>query len=97
MACRAPRQAILAVEGVDEAEVYSKLAVWVLLRPQATNVVNGEKWFPFGVYRIYWNGAAEPGEFDGLLLSPDERSRGETAGRSRKRSSKRTPFTPRAR
>lgn len=53
--------------------MYSKLAVWVLLRPQATNVVNGEKWFPFGVYRTYWNGAAEPGEFDGLLLSPDEK------------------------
>ncbi|GAA5951422.1 hypothetical protein JCM8115_005145 [Rhodotorula mucilaginosa] len=73
LACRAAGQAILSLSGVYPAEDHHHIAVWVLLPKRASGEQEGETWFPFGVYRTYWNGAAEPGEFDGLLLSPDEK------------------------
>lgn len=73
LACRAAGQAILSLSGVYAAKRRHRIAVWVLLPKRASGEHEGETWFPFGVYRTYWNGAAEPGEFDGLLLSPDEK------------------------
>lgn len=73
LACRAPGQAILALQNVYDAEYEDRIAVWVLLPQRAARPDERETRFPFGVYRTYWNGAAEPGEFDAVLLSPDHK------------------------
>ncbi|GAA5870404.1 hypothetical protein JCM3774_002720 [Rhodotorula dairenensis] len=73
LSCRAAGQAMLSLENVYGSKVDDRIAVWVRQPRRATKPYEGEIWFPFGVYRTYWNGAAEAGEFDGLLLTPDDK------------------------
>lgn len=47
--------------------------MWVRQPQRADKPYKGEIWFPFGVYRTYWNSPAGAGEFDALLLRADEK------------------------
>ncbi|GAA5976100.1 hypothetical protein JCM10908_005386 [Rhodotorula pacifica] len=69
-------QAILGIEGIcgqplDGVDNYwqkGRIAFWV------RDIKRGgaESWFPFGIYRMYWNGPAEKGEFDALADGPED-------------------------